>query len=326
MDVERRDASQPRVVAIMGPTAAGKAALGREAAGRLGLPVLVCDSVKVYRGLDIGSAKPTAAQRAEVRHELIDLVEPDASFSAGDYARLAWPLLGDGGGRGGGRGLLVGGTGFYLRAVGWTYSATVEGRSRSPEDPERRAFDHTWQQRERAEPGAVHRALSAVDPSTARSIHPHNVTRCIRALWLCECSGGPISELAARDPPRARVNLMLVVLDPDPDILQDTMVRRIDRMLDAGWLAEVEKLREAGYDARYKAMRSLGYKQLLEVVEGRSTLSAAREAIVVATRQYARRQRTYLRTQLPAAHTVTVRTPAACPWGQIEAFIAHGTP
>lgn len=310
----------PRVVAIMGPTAAGKATVGREAARRLSLPVLVCDSVKVYRGLDIGSAKPSPEHRARIRHELIDLVEPHQPFSAGDYARHAWPLLA------GGRGLLVGGTGFYLRAVGWTHSAGIVGRERAPDDPERVAFEQRWQGRERQEPGAVHRALHAVDPSTARSIHPHNVVRSLRALWLCEQGGRPISAVQSADPPQPRVHLMLVVLDPDPDTLQARIVRRLDHMLAAGWLAEVEKLREAGYDARYKAMRSLGYKQLLGVVEGRRTLAQAREEILVATRQYARRQRTYLRTQLPAARTVQVRDPQRCPWGQIEAFLDHATP
>ena len=115
MAVEQHEASaspaMPRVVAIVGPTASGKASLGRLAARRLSLPVLVCDSVKVYRGLDIGSAKPTPEQRAELRHELVDLVDPDEPFSAGDYARHAWPHLSAG------RGLVVGGTGFYLRAA-----------------------------------------------------------------------------------------------------------------------------------------------------------------------------------------------------------------
>ncbi|MCH9679810.1 MAG: tRNA (adenosine(37)-N6)-dimethylallyltransferase MiaA, partial [Deltaproteobacteria bacterium] len=120
-DGGRADAKRPRVVALMGPTAAGKAALGREAARRWSVPVVVCDSVKIYRGLDIGSAKPTPQQRAEVRHELLDVVSPDAMFSAGDYARRVWSLLE------GGRGLLVGGTGFYLRAVGWTHSSGVAG-------------------------------------------------------------------------------------------------------------------------------------------------------------------------------------------------------
>lgn len=309
----------PRVVAIMGPTAAGKAALGREAARRFGLPVLVCDSVKVYRGLDIGSAKPTPAERAEVRHELYDLVDPDAAFSAGDYARLAWPHLH------GGRGLFVGGTGFYLRAVAFTHSAGVQGQARSPDDPERQAFEAQWQAREQAEPGAVHRALHAIDAETARSIHPKNLVRSLRALWLCECTGGPISALRQADPPRPRARLLVVVVDPDPEELHERTVRRLDRMLAQGFLAEVEKLRRAGYDARHKAMRSLGYRELLEVVEGHRSLPEAREAIVAATHQYARRQRTYLRTQLVAApggvQSITVRNPALCPWGQIEGFL-----
>jgi tRNA dimethylallyltransferase len=323
----------PRVVAFMGPTAAGKAALGREAAGRLGLPVLVCDSVKVYRGLDIGSAKPSPAARAEVRHELLDLVDPDATFSAGDYARLAWPQLA------GGRGLFVGGTGFYLRAVAFTHSAGVAGQERSPDDPERCAFEAHWQARERAEPGAVHRALHAVDEATARTIHPRNLVRSLRALWLCECTGGPISAARLVDPPRPRVRLLVVVVEPEPAVLHERMVRRLDHMLATGFLAEVEKLRRAGYDARHKAMRSLGYRELLEVVEGQRSLPAAREAILVATHQYARRQRAYLRTQLgvssggpsggPATfdgpQVIAVRDPALCPWRQIEGFVGGGS-
>lgn len=307
----------PRVVAFVGPTAAGKAALGREAARRWSLPVLVCDSVKVYRGLDIGSAKPTAEERALVRHELYDLVGPDEEFSAGDYARLAWPQLR------GGRGLFVGGTGFYLRAVAFTQSAGVEDVARSPADPERRAFEAEWQAREAAEPGSIAGALLAADPSTARTIHPHNLVRCLRALWLCERTGGPISAARLADPPRLRVRLLLVVVDPEPEVLRERTVRRLDRMLAGGFLAEVEKLRRAGYDARHKAMRSLGYRQLLDVVEGRRDLEDARREILVATQQYARRQRTYLKTQLaPAAvDVISVPDPALCPWGQIEGFL-----
>lgn len=323
-------ADAPRVVAFVGPTAAGKAALAREAARRFSLPLLVCDSVKVYRGLDIGSAKPTAEERAEVRHELLDLVDPDEEFSAGDYAALAWPHLRGEGGEGGhgGRGLFVGGTGFYLRAVAFTHSAGVQDVARSPSDPERRAFEEQWQAREAAEPGAIARALLAVDPPTAHAIHPHNLVRALRALWLCERTGGPISTARRADPPRLRVRLRLVVVDPAPEVLRERTVRRLDRMLAAGFLDEVEKLRRAGYDARHKAMRSLGYGQLLEVVEGRSTLEAARASILAATHQYARRQRTYFKTQFAAAaatpatvEVIPVPDPALCPWGQIEGFL-----
>ncbi|MEM7159006.1 MAG: tRNA (adenosine(37)-N6)-dimethylallyltransferase MiaA [Myxococcota bacterium] len=305
----------PRVVAIIGPTGSGKAALGREAARRLSLPVLVCDSVKVYRGLDIGSAKPTAEHRAAVRHELLDLVDPDETFSAGDYARHAAPHLRDG------RALFVGGTGFYLRAVGWTHSSGVGGVDLPPDDPQRVAFDERWQQRERDDAGALHRALTALDADTAASIHPNNHVRLLRALWLCERTGGPISAARQADPPRACVRLLLVVVEPPPEILEHRLRARLDRMLTAGWLREVEKLREAGYDARHKAMRSLGYRQLLDVLEGHDTLADAREKILVATRQYARRQRTYIRTQLPAEQTITLRDPSDCPWEQVEGFL-----
>ncbi|MCA9654058.1 MAG: tRNA (adenosine(37)-N6)-dimethylallyltransferase MiaA [Myxococcales bacterium] len=324
MAVEQHEASaspaMPRVVAIVGPTASGKASLGRLAARRLSLPVLVCDSVKVYRGLDIGSAKPTPEQRAELRHELVDLVDPDEPFSAGDYARHAWPHLSAG------RGLVVGGTGFYLRALGWTVTEGGPGADLPPDDPERVAFEERWLEREAADPAAIARALAAVDPSTARSIHPNNHVRLLRALWLCERLHGPVSAARHVDPPRARIQLMMVVVDPDPAVLRSRIESRLDRMLAAGWLREVEKLREAGYDARHKAMRSLGYRQLLEVVEGRCSLDEARETILVQTRQYARRQRAYLRTQLPAERIVTVRDPAACPWGQLEGFLHHATP
>lgn len=310
--------ARPRVVAIVGPTGSGKAALGREAARRLDLPVLVCDSVKVYRGLDIGSAKPTAAQRAAVRHELLDLVDPDETFSAGDYARHAWPHLESG------RGLVVGGTGFYLRALSFTVTAGGPDADLPPDDPRRVAFEAQWMEREADEPGALARALTAMDPTTARSIHPNNHVRLLRALWLCERAGGAISDARRVDPPRPRVRLMLVVVDPEPEALAQRIEARLDRMLRAGWLHEVEKLREAGYHARHKSMRSLGYKQLLEVVEGHSTLDEARASILVATRQYARRQRAYLRTQLPAEQVVTLREPARCPWGAIEGFASEG--
>lgn len=305
-------------LAIVGPTAAGKERLGLEVAERLGLPILVCDSVKVYRGLDIGSAKPGPDARARVPHQLLDLVDPDAPFSAGDYARAAWARLE------GGPGLFVGGTGFYLRAVGWTVSGHPAEDADPVDDPRRAAFDARWSERDRASPGAAHRALHAVDPETAAEIHPRNLFRTLRALWLCERHGEPVSAVRRRDPPRPRLPLMLVVLDPGPELLEGAVARRLDRMLDAGWLDEVEKLVQAGYDARHKAMRSLGYRQLLDVVEGTCALPEAREAIKIATRQYARRQRLYFRSQLPAERIVRISHPDQFPWREVDEFLARG--
>ncbi len=308
--------SCPRAVAVVGPTASGKGRLGLELAERFGMDVLVCDSVKVYRGLDIGSAKPTAIARARVPHHLIDLADPDASYSAGDYARAAWDAMSRR------RGVFVGGTGFYLRAAAMT-STAQEREDPGPNAPERVGFEHKWMDRERRQPGTVHRALHATDPETAVGIHPHNLARALRALWLCHLHREPISGVRGRDPPRVRLHLLVLVLDPGPARGDDAIERRVDVMLDAGWLAEVEKLRAAGYDGRHRAMSSLGYKQLLDVVEGQSSLRDARAAIVVATRQYARRQRTYFRHQLLGMR-VELAAAQDCPWDRVKSFLDGG--
>jgi tRNA dimethylallyltransferase len=308
--------SLPRVVAVVGPTASGKSSLGVAIAQRLEQPVLVCDSVKIYRGLDIGSAKPTAAERAAVPHHLFDLVEPDATFSAGDYARLASTQLAQTGG------VFVGGTGFYLRAAGWTSTGeTGPEAAAGVGDPGFAQFDARWRAAERDEPGVTHRALGAHDPRAAASVHPNNLVRVIRALWLCERFGRPVSEVRREDPPRPRLRMMLLVLDPDPEELRSRIATRLDAMLDAGWVDEVERLWRAGYDESHKSMRSLGYRQLLDVVRGDCDLSQAREKILAATWQYARRQRTYFRHQLPAEVVVHLRHPSDCPWDPIDAFI-----
>lgn len=314
----------PRAIAITGPTAAGKEALGIEAAERLDRPVLVCDSVKVYRRLDIGSAKPSADARARVPHRLLDLVDPDATFSAGDYARAAWAELDDGehAERGG---LFVGGTGFYLHAVAWTPTGAPPQADVAPTDPARAGFEARWRAAESASPGAMHRALTASDPRTAQRIHPHNLVRILRALWLCEVCGAPLSDVREADPPRRRLRVLMVVLDPGVAELDARIAARIERMLAAGFLREVEDLVRDGYDERSKAMQSLGYKELVDVVRGRSTLDAARERIAAATRQLARRQRTYLRAQPLADEVVHLTDPSACPWPRLQAFL-HATP
>lgn len=295
--------SLPRVLAVVGPTASGKSRLSLELATRLGWPVLCCDSVQVYRGLDIGSAKVDRATRERVRHELLDLVDPDADFSAGDYAAAAWTQLERG------PGVFAGGTGFYLRAVAWSHSGDDADIDAPLHDSQRAAFNAQWEARERESPGAAHAELARRDPASAAAIHPRNVVRALRALWLCEAHGRPVSQVRADDPPRRRCALMTIVLDPQPELLDRAIDARCDAMMRAGFLAEVENLVRAGYSARHKSMRSLGYRQLLEHVEGRSSLDDAVAAIKLATRQYARRQRTFFRHQLAPSASISVRAP-----------------
>lgn len=312
----------PRVLAIVGPTASGKSRLAVWVAERLGWPVLCCDSVQVYRGLDIGSAKAGPELRARVPHHLLDLVDPDEEFDAGDYAAAALAQLARG------PGLFVGGTGFYLRAAAWTYSGDVEPLGQD------QTFTAGWEAREREVPGSVHAELCRVDPITAAAIHPRNVVRSLRALWLCELSGRPISEVRAADPPRPRLRVGLIVLEPEVTALDRAIDERCAAMLRAGLVAEVEMLRRGGYDARHKSMRSLGYRQILSHLDGHISLDAAAAEISQATRQYARRQRTYFRGQLNGDNVtrMTVTAPlwdpgvdltreAASWWPQVEAFL-----
>lgn len=316
----------PRAVAIVGPTAAGKSALAISLAQALELPILCCDSVQVYRGLDIGSAKPSAADRARADHRLLDLVDPDESFSSGQYAARALSELARG------PAIICGGTGLYLRATVSTHSSDIDEaalaqtQARSSDHADARAsFESEWLEREASEPGAIHRELSRRDPTTAAQIHPNNVIRALRAVWLCETHGEPISAVRQRNPPRPRVELMVVVLDPGVAVVDAAINRRCEAMLARGWLAEVEKLVAAGYDARCKAMRSLGYRELLETVAGRSTLEQAQSAIERATRDYARRQRTYFRHQfrdlVPMERIVHIEHPEACPAARIQSFL-----
>lgn len=316
--------SQPRAVAIVGPTASGKSALALELATSLRLPILCCDSVQIYRGLDIGSAKPTLADRSRVPHFGLDLVDPDAEFSAGEYGRHARVVLDREGAA-----IVCGGTGLYLRALGWSHSgdedSTGDRARKDDHGAEREQFEQAWFDREAADAGAVHRTLVGVDPVTAAQIHPRNVVRAVRALWLCEREGEPISELRRREPPRTLVDLLVVVIDPGVELVDRAIADRCDAMLDAAWIAEVENLRAAGYDSRHKSMRSLGYREILEHLAGTSTRDETRDAIVYATRQYARRQRTYFRHQfrslLPTEQIVHIESKPSCPRATIAAFL-----
>ena len=308
----------PRAIAIVGPTAAGKSQLAVEMSQRWQLPLLCCDSVQVYRRLDIGSAKPSLQEQARTPHFLLDLVDPDQEFSAGEYARHAHQQLAHG------PGIFVGGTGFYLRAVVWSYSGNASVARVSMDNGERMAFTTTWQQQEQQEPGSAYRHLQELDAQTAQTIHPQNVPRIVRALWLCYSYKTPVSQIRQLDPPQKQISVAMVVLDPGVEVVDANIQQRCVRMLQNGWLEEVEQLCKAGYDQRYKSMRSLGYRQLLSVIQGEQNLQQAATEITNATRKYARKQRTYFRHQSLADRTFWLTKPEDCPWGELEHFMAGG--
>jgi tRNA dimethylallyltransferase len=290
---------RPPAIALMGPTASGKSALALEWAERLGGEILSVDSALVYRGLDIGAAKPTAAEQARVRHHLIDLREPWLPYSAAEFARDARAALDDVLARGK-LPILAGGTGLYFRAL-------LHGLSDMPAaDPGVRARLEA----EAAERGwaALHAELAEVDPEAAARIHATDAQRIQRALEVWRLSGRPISAWQRQAPgERLPVRVLPLVLAPrERATLHRRIEQRFDAMLAQGFLDEVRALRAlpelAGHPAPLElpAIRAVGYRQAWEHLDGATTAAGFRDRAIFATRQLAKRQLTWLRGELGA--------------------------
>lgn len=291
--------SRPSAIAIMGPTASGKTAFAVELARALGGEIVSVDSALVYRGLDIGAAKPDAAERAGVLHHLLDVREPWEPYSAAEFAADARAAI-DAILARGRLPVLAGGTGLYFHAL-------LHGLAPMPEaDPElrRRIADEA---RERGWP-ALHAELARVDPEAAARIRPGDAQRIQRALEVYRLSGRPISAWQ-RDPPPPRppLRVLKLVLAPrDRAELHARIATRFDRMLEAGFLDEVRRLRalpqlrDHPRPLDLPALRAVGYRQAWEHLDGRYDAAGFRDRAVFATRQLAKRQLTWLRGQLDA--------------------------
>lgn len=283
------------LLAVVGPTAVGKTALAIALAQRLGGEVISADSRQVYRRMDIGTAKPTPAERAAAPHHLIDIADPDDDFSLATYQDLAAQTIADIAGRGR-LPILAGGTGQYLAAVlqGWRLP-------RVPPSPELRAA----LEREAAEhgPAALHARLARVDPAAAAGIMPGNVRRVVRALEVYELTGRPISaQRAVQAPPYQARTLWLTLPAP---ALYARIDARVDAMMAAGLLDEVRDLVARGYRWDLPAMSSLGYREFQPYLAGGAALADAVQRLKYNTHAFARRQKAWFArlpnvTQLPA--------------------------
>ncbi|CAN5506086.1 tRNA (adenosine(37)-N6)-dimethylallyltransferase MiaA [soil metagenome] len=289
---QRQRSGLPEAIAIVGPTASGKTSLSIEVARRLDGEVISMDSRQVYRGMDIGTAKATAAQRAAVPHHGLDLVDPDHRFSAGQFARAARRWIEEIRGRGRVP-LLVGGTGFFLRAL-------TDPIFREPaHDPQQRAAV------ERLLTGMpteeLHRWLAALDPPSAERLSGWGGRqRLIRALELPLLTGRPLSWWHANAPPEeAPLRPLVFVLDLPRERLDTAIDARVSEMVEQGLVGEVESLLHAGYSATDPGMNATGYIELLPYLRGEVSLEEALEQVRRHTRAYARRQLTWLRNQLP---------------------------
>lgn len=273
---------------VLGPTGSGKSELAIWIAQAVGGEIVNCDSLQVYRGFDIGTAKVPLAERQGIPHHLIDVIDPAQLFTAGDYARLAEAALREIAGRGR-IPVVAGGTGFYLRAL-------LDGLSPGPSRDE--MLRKRLELREENRPGSLHRILQRLDPTAAGRIHPNDKNKTMRAVEVRLIEGRPLSALFERGrAPLTGFRPIKLGLDPPRELLNARLNARTQALFERGLVDEVRQLLAAGISSGAKPFESLGYKQALQVVEGSLGLEQALESTRLETRQYAKRQLTWFRKE-----------------------------
>ena len=309
------------VLAVFGATATGKSELALQLARRLGAEIVNADALQVYRGLDIGTAKPTEAERASVPHHLIDILDPRESFSAGEFARRAGAVLESIAARGR-IALVVGGSGLYLRAL---FSGLAEIPRSDDGVREALAF------RLRREGLTALRAeLERLDPATAARLEPGDRQRTLRALEVLASTGRRLSDWLAHPSPAPvpeRQGVRKLGLTLPRAVLYDRIRSRVESMVAAGWLDEIRDLQEAGVDDSSPAFQAIGYSQWLRHLRDGSSFDAVVAEIVTATRRYAKRQETWFRRETGVvwrdARSVGHETEAIARW--LEAVHRRGS-
>ena len=286
-----QSSSKSPLIAVVGPTASGKSDLGIALAERFDGEIVNCDSVQVYRGVNVATAKVPAEERRGIPHHLIDIVEPEVNFTAVAWAEEAKRVITSIESRGK-RAILVGGTGFYLRALTTKFFDSPEIdesiRSRLQRIMEKRGAER------------LHRMLARVDPGLAAKFAPKDFSRVIRALEVYFSSGRPLSEWQERSPEEPTEfagRLHYFVLAPPREDLYERINRRVDVMVDRGLLEEIQSLIDSGVPPTAKAFNAHGYKRFVEYLMGKRTLESAVEQMKLDTRHYAKRQWTWWRAQ-----------------------------
>lgn len=281
---------RPRVVAVGGPTATGKTALSLALAQRFGGEIINADSMQVYRQLSVGTAKPTAEERAQTPHHLLDFLPPEQPYSVADFTAEAGELIGQITARDR-LPLVVGGTGLYITSL-------LNGVRFAPEDTDPELRRRLQQQAETQGAEALYARLQEVDPAYAAKVHPHNLPRVIRALELYESTGRTMSEQQRQSRPAAAPyrSLCLCLTCRDRAILYRRIDQRVDKMMREGLLPEAELVWQNR--ERYRtAAQAIGYKEFFPYFEGMEPLDTCVNRLKQATRQYAKRQLTWFRHQ-----------------------------
>ena len=287
------DMIKPKLVAVIGPTATGKSHLALELARKFGGEIISADSVQVYRGFDIGTAKPSLEERREIPHHLIDILAPEEDYSAASSRNQADPIIHVLQEKGKTI-LVVGGTGLYLKVLSRGLFHGPGGDPHLRESLRRKA--------EGEEEGYLHRELGKVDPEAASRLHPHDTFRIIRALEVYHHSGKPLSQFQREHGFReSPYEILKIGLSEDREGLYRRIEARVDSMMEKGWLQETQDLLDRGISSRVKPMQSLGYKRLISFLAGEMDWLRAVHLIKQDTRRYAKRQITWFKAD-PEIH------------------------
>ena len=276
---------------IVGPTASGKTALSIELARRMDAEIVSADSIQLYRGCDIGSAKPTLNERQGIVHHLMDVYEPfEENTGVARYKALAEDCIDEIAARGKFP-LLVGGTGLYVNAL--VYPLSFTGAGSSP------ALREELAKMEQETPGSLHQMLKELDKSAAKRLHPNDIKRVIRAIEVVKLTGKTMDEHGGdfenKRNEEIPYDVRMVGLTMPREALYERIERRVDSMMQQGFLSEVRALKEAGVPRHAPSMQGLGYKQLYGHLEGESTLDEAISAVKLETRRFAKRQLTWFK-------------------------------
>lgn len=276
-----------KIIIIVGPTAVGKTDLSIALAKKLNTEIISADSVQIYEGLDIGSAKPTTSEMQGVAHHLINCVKATASFSVSDFAERASVLI-DRLHAEGKIPIIAGGTGLYVNSLLYE----MDFGSSTADEAFRIKMERLAENEGKE---AVHKRLETVDPVAAERIHANNLKRVIRALEINHVTGKPMSDFASVPKKTQKYEVILIGLTRSREVLYERINRRVSVMIEAGLIDEVKNLKNSGLDDSFQSMQGIGYKEVLSYIDGKTTYDEMVEAVRQASRNYAKRQMTWFK-------------------------------
>ncbi len=281
---------KPTVLALVGPTGVGKTRTAIQLCGALNAEIVSMDSMQIYRGMDIGTAKPTPEERAQAVHHMIDVVDPTEIFTVSAYRDMACGVIDDILRRGK-LPLLVGGTGLYLNALSYTMNLGENGASQALRDSL-----HAIAQQPGG-PQQLHARLSAVDPASAQRLHPNDVRRVIRAIEVYETTGKPLSSMGENERQEGPYHILVYGLSCPREMMYARINARVDEMVRDGLIEEVRALLVRGIEPRREggAMQAIGYKEIVAALSGETDMDTAISLIKQNSRRYAKRQWTWFR-------------------------------